>query len=256
MQTTTVDESSQEDLSPFQVSSRREIVGLLRSLGDSNQLIRMVVNNGTEAIVTSVLAVDDMSGIVVIDCAASSVRNALIAESGNISFETVHDNIRILFFADQVEECIYEDRPAFTMAIPASMIRLQRREYYRVSTPVANPVRCTIHIPHTKDEVATTVSVALQNVSGGGLAIVDDKGQLDPTVGRIYNDCRIDLPGGTLVVAALQIRNMQDIKKNNGKIVRRLGCLFVELPKPMMAAIQRYITKLEREQNARSAGSR
>lgn len=254
MQTPSTDNAAQEDLSPYQVHSRREILALLRNLQESNQLIRMVMNNGADAIVTSVLAVDDAAGIMVIDCASTPLLNEQIAESENISFETVLEHIRILFFSARIEECIYDGLPAFSMAIPASMIRLQRREYYRVLTPVANPVRCTIHIPQEEGAGIATVSVTLKNVSGGGLAIVDEQRQLDPTVGRIYRDCRIDLPGGTLVVATLQIRNIQEVRMSNGKVVRRLGCLFIELPKPMLAAVQRYITKLEREHNARTAG--
>jgi len=40
---------------------------------------------------------------------------------------------------------------------------------------------------------------------------------------------------------------VQDITLPNGKSIRRLGCLFVDLPKSMMNAVQRYITRLERE---------
>ena len=64
----------------------------------------------------------------------------------------------------------------------------------------------------------------------------------------------LDLPGGSLVVTTLQIRNSQEITLPNGKIIRRLGCLFVDMPKSMMGAVQRYITRLEREQNAKSTG--
>jgi hypothetical protein len=83
---------------------------------------------------------------------------------------------------------------------------------------------------------------------------VDEAKVLDNTVGRIYKNCRIALPGGTMIVANLEVRNSQDTTLVNGKTIRRMGCLFVDLPKPMMAAVQRYITKLEREQNAKSTG--
>jgi c-di-GMP-binding flagellar brake protein YcgR len=42
----------------------------------------------------------------------------------------------------------------------------------------------------------------------------------------------------------------------NGKRKRRLGLEFVGLPSSMLAAVQRYIMKLEREQNARKSGLR
>lgn len=244
-----------EDLSPYQVHSRREIISLLRSIGERNQLVRMLINGGTEAIVTSILKIDEATGTVLIDCAPSQYINQRIIESDNISFETVLEHIRILFFATKIDTCQFENLPAFRIQIPESLIRLQRREYYRVPTPVSNPLRCTIKIPQERaGELPTKVVVTLQNVSGGGIAIADEMKLLDNTIGRIYKDCQIDLPGGTPVIATLQIRNSMEITLTNGRTIRRLGCLFVDLPKAMLAAVQRYITKLERERNAKETG--
>lgn len=244
-----------EDVSPYQVHSRREIIGLLRSLQERNQLVSMQADGGAEAVVTSILEVDEEGGLVVIDRAPTNSINQRIVASDNVSFETVLDNIRILFFADRVRECLYENLPALYIPIPASLVRLQRREYYRVPTPVANPVRCTIRIP-SDDTVApgTTVVVALKDISGGGIAVVDEKKLLDNTIGRIYKDCRIDLPGGTVVTVDLQVRNSHDLSLSSGKSIRKLGCMFIDMSKPMMSAVQRYITKLERERNAKATG--
>ena len=243
-----------EDLGPYQVHSRREIITLLRNIGERNQLVRMVIKGGSESVVTSILKVDEANNTVIIDCAPSQSQNQRILESDNLSFETLLEHIRILFFATHVESCVYENLPAFSFTVPASLIRLQRREFYRVLTPVTNPVRCTIEVPSEIGEGSTTMVLTLQNVSGGGVGLVDEKKLLDNTIGRVYKDCRIDIPGGTPVVAMLQIRNSFELTLTNGKSIRRLGCLFIDLPKPMMAAVQRYITKLEREQNAKATG--
>jgi c-di-GMP-binding flagellar brake protein YcgR len=40
----------------------------------------------------------------------------------------------------------------------------------------------------------------------------------------------------------------------NNKTSRRLGCQFADISRANLAAVQRYITKLERERNARLAG--
>lgn len=245
-----------EDLSPYQVHSPREVISLLRGISDHKQLVRLLINGGSEAIVTSILHIDEASDSVILDCAQSGLANQRIIESDNLSFETVLDNIRILFFSTQAESCQFEDLPALRIAIPDSLIRLQRREHYRIPTPIANPLRCTIQIPHEANGITSKVVVPLQNVSGGGIAMIDEHHLLDNTVGRNYNDCQIDLPGGTLIVATLQIRNSQEITLPNGKTIRRLGCLFVALPQTMMTAVQRYITKLERERNARETGMR
>lgn len=250
----TIPENLSDDLSPYQVHSRREILTLLRNIGEQKQLINMLGNRGGAAIVTSILQVDEDTGAVVLDCAQREQINEQLLASDNISFETALEQIRILFFASQVEPCDFDGAPALRVALPATLIRLQRREFYRVPTPQVNPVSCSITIPQETSGELRAISVVLQNVSGGGIALIDEHGLLDKTVGKTYKNCRIDLPGGTLVVASLQVRNVQEIRLPNGKHVRRLGCLFVDLPHAMMAAIQRYITKLEREQNARTAG--
>lgn len=244
-----------EDVSPYQVHSRREIIGLLRSMQEHSQLVSMQAEGAAEAVVTSILEVDEEGGLVVIDRAPTNVLNQRIIESGNVSFETVLDNIRILFFADQVRECLYENLPALYIPIPASLVRLQRREFYRVPTPVASPVRCTIRIPPDDNTTTgTIVIVPLKDISGGGIAMIDEKKVLDNTLGRVYKDCRIDLPGGTIVTTDLQIRNSHDLTLTSGKSIRKIGCMFVDIPKSMLAAVQRYITKLERERNAKATG--
>ncbi len=245
---------TQSDLSPYQVHSRREIVKLLRSLAEQRQMINMVANQGDAAIVTSILEVDEDGGAVIIDCAQREQINARMLASDNLSFETALEQIRIVFFANAVEACLHDDAPALRIALPHNMIRLQRREFYRVPTPLVNPAYCTISIPDQGNAGAQTIRMSLQNVSGGGVAVIDEHGVLDATIGQIYRHCQIDLPGGTLVVASLQLRNVQELRLPNGKHVRRIGCLFVDLPHAVLAAIQRYIAKLEREQNARAAG--
>ncbi|TCS39188.1 c-di-GMP-binding flagellar brake protein YcgR [Paucimonas lemoignei] len=246
------DSPREEELSPFKVHSRREILALLRSLEQQRQLITLTVNGSAEAVITSVVGVDEDTGTLYIDCATDPAMNRRVTESENLSFETVLDRIRIMFFAGEAKQCTYGEHPALAVPIPEFIIRLQRREHYRVPTPITNPVRCTIPIQH---ELGTeTVTLILQNVSGGGIALVDEKKSLDPTFGTVYRDCKIHLPGNTVVVTALQVRNCQDITLPTGKSVRRIGCLFIELPPAMLSAIQRYITKLEREQNAKRAG--
>lgn len=243
-----------EDLNPYRLHSRREIVALLRTIAEQKQVLNMLANRDSTAIVTTILDVDDVAGTLVIDCAQREYMNESILSSDNISFETALEQVRILFFVDRIEQCMHEDAPALKLDLPQSMIRLQRREYYRVPTVAGAPVSCTITIPQSGPGEARAVSLVLQNVSGGGIALIDSQGLLDPTIGRIYRNCRIDLPGGTLVVTSLELRNAQQVRLPNGQSANRLGCLFIDLPHAMLAAVQRYIAKLEREQNARAAG--
>jgi c-di-GMP-binding flagellar brake protein YcgR len=243
------------DLDPYRVFARREIVSVLRGIGAQNQFVRMIFDDGADSVVTSILDVDEESGSVVIDVAPEEEQNRRIAASTDLAFDTSLDHIRIAFFGTQAELCEYDGLPAFRMDIPDSLIRLQRREFYRVATPVASPVRCTFFVAGAdKTAASKTVVLPLKNISNGGIAVMDFAAQLtDTDTGRIYRDCRIDFPGSPVTVS-LEIRNTSETALQNGKIARRIGCRFSDMSNQVQATVQRYILKLEREQNAKSTG--
>ncbi|MFZ6872721.1 flagellar brake protein [Undibacterium sp. Di27W] len=243
-----------ENQSPFQVDSRREIIGLLRGLKDSKQLISMLINNGSEVFITSILDVDDNSNLVIIDSAPGQLANQRIVEAPRVSFEGLLDKISIQFSASNLERIIFEDRPALQLTIPTNMIRLQRREYYRINTPLSNPIRALI--PVQMDDRQETLKLALVDISCGGIAILDERKVLDSTIGIIYEHCKLELPTIGLVDLVLQVRNSQDLILLNGKSNRRLGCQFINMSNGVLASIQRYIMKLERERNAKLTGIR
>ena len=55
-------------------------------------------------------------------------------------------------------------------------------------------------------------------------------------------------------MTTLQIRNSVELTLLTHKTNRRLGCHFTDISRANLAMVQRYITKLERERNARIAG--
>lgn len=240
-----------ENWHDFEVESRREIFALLRGIGEKNQLIRMLIQGESDVCVTSILDVDEAGNAVYLDCSIDQEQNKRILASRRLSFETTLDKVRILFAADQIEATTYEGNPAFKIPFPETLIRLQRREYYRIATPVTNPVRVQIALPA---ELGGPTTFPLADISCGGIAILDNKMILGDAIGKNFAECRIDLPEIGQVSTALQVRNSLDLTLLNNKTNRRLGCEFVNIPRGMLAYVQRYITKLERERNARIAG--
>ncbi len=241
-----------ENWHDFEVASRKEIIALLRAIGEKNQLIRMLVHGEGDVCVTSVLEVDPDNNVVILDRSINQEQNGRILLAKNVSFETTLDKIRILFAAESVTEAAYRNGAAFKIALPATLVRLQRREFYRMNTPVSNPVRAVLALPPELGGGSNPFPLA--DISCGGVAILDNKLLLGECMGKEFPGCRIDLPDIGAVITTLQVRNMLDMTLLNNKSNRRLGCEFVDIPRPMLALVQRYITKLERERNARVAG--
>jgi c-di-GMP-binding flagellar brake protein YcgR len=247
-----ITEAEIEKWHDYEVASRREIVALLRQISEKNQLLRMLIKGESDVCVTSLLHVDPDSDTLVLDRSINREQNERIVAAPKVMCETSLDKIRILFRLEDLGTINWEGSGALRAAIPPTLIRLQRREYYRMPTPVTNPVRVTVPLP--AELGGGTAVFPLADISCGGVAVLDHKLQLSTTIGDSYPNCRIELPEIGPVTTTLQIRNSQDVELLNHKTNRRIGCQFIDISRANLAGVQRYITKLERERNARLAG--
>ena len=247
-----MDEAELEDWHDYEVASRREIVSLLRQIGEHNQLIRLLIRGEADVCVTSILAVDEDSNTIVLDRSVDPAQNQRMTGATRAKCETTLDKIRILFGAANLASTTWQGAPALRADIPPSLIRLQRREYYRMATPVTNPVRALIPVP--VDAGGGMGVFPLHDISVGGIALLDARLQLGTAVGRVIEGCRIELPEIGPIATSLEIRNSLDLTLLNHKTTRRLGLQFADISRGGLAAVQRYITKLERERNAKLAG--
>ena len=241
-----------ENWHDYEVESRREIIALLRQIGEKHQLVRMLVKGEADVCVTTVLDVDEDSNTMVLDRSIERMQNERIVEAGKVRCETTLDKIRILFGADNLRPTLFDGEAALRADIPPSLIRLQRREYYRMETPVSNPVRAILPLP--PELGAGTDVFPLHDISCGGIAVLDNKLQLGTTIGTRLPNCRIELPEIGPVTVTLEVRNSLDLTLLNNKTNRRIGLQFVDISRGGAGGVQRYITKLERERNARLAG--
>ncbi|MEA5097651.1 MAG: PilZ domain-containing protein, partial [Burkholderiaceae bacterium] len=150
----------------------------------------------------------------------------------------------------RLEGSLHDGKNAFRFNIPSSLIRLQRRENYRIRTP-----RTSVHIP-LEGEAGEQRSVItyMYDISVGGICMLDELMQLDDAYGRLYENCRITLSDRSVIVANLLVRNSQESTLPNGRKFRRIGCQFEGMSNQTRVNVQRYITNLEREQNARGMG--
>ena len=238
-----------ENWHDYTVESRREIIALLRGIREKKQLVRLAVMGESDVCVTSVLEVDPDTDSVLLDCSVDRSQNRRMVEAKRVAFESTLDKIRIMFNSETLTETTHDERPALRMDIPESLIRLQRREFYRMETPVGNPVKVSV-----RTNEGETYVLPLADISCGGIAILDNLHQLGDDNRQTFEHCVIEVPDIGNVTTSLQVRNHIEINLLNGKTSRRVGCQFVNISRGNLAAVQKYITKLERERNARLAG--
>lgn len=228
------------DWHEFAVTARREIEALLRNI--CAQKSRILILAGGQPI-TLVTAVACDGATLILDRALTGEQNRSIMQAGIVTFETTLDNIRIVFDTNRMREVDYQGLPAFALDVPDRMIRLQRREFYRVATPVIYPVLVSIALPKAADVEPITFSLA--DISCGGICLLDNQLALGANVGRVYTRCRIELPDVGVVTTGLQVRNTATTTLLNNRTNSRFGCQFVDISRTHLSMVQRYVTKRE-----------
>jgi c-di-GMP-binding flagellar brake protein YcgR len=245
----TVDLLPADEFGQYLLHSRSEILFILRALNDSKALITLHFDGGKGLLPTAILAADEDA--VILDTSQDEELNSRVLGADHVVCSAMQDKIRIQFKLRGLRQATDDGRPAFAAPLPDELLRLQRREYYRLSTPLAQPIKCQIPISSGEHHYVEAVVV---DISGGGLALMAPPEGVQFGPGMEFPNCRVDLPGVGTVVTSLRIRSVFDMRMRNGSISKRAGCQFDDLPGSMLTLIQRYIIRVERERKARETG--
>ena len=242
------------DPSKYLIYSRLEIASILSTLYTAGTLITAYIDGGNDFILTSVAGVNTERNLLFFDFGADDDANRRALAARKITFVTVHERIRIQFVAHSLRSARLEDRAVFALAIPDSLLRLQRREYFRIDTPLVKPLKCII--PPQRGRYRAPPEVTIVDISCGGISLIDAAEPALVETGAVFRDCRIALPELGEVKTGIAIRSTYDVSHRSGAVHRRAGCEFVGMSERDRALIQRYINRLERERSNRSAARR
>ena len=232
------------DNEAFQIHSRLEIIALLLELQDTGTLVTAYFDQGKSFFVTSVLSVNPDFEELILDIGHDLQSGEPILRSSSITLVAILDHVKLQFDAPNAEATAFEEKPAFRVRLPASVLRLQRRDDFRAQAQIASPPLC--HIP-IKSRPGQTQAVRIADISCGGLCIVSRPETLELLPAMILRGCRIELPRIDTIDVTLEVRNASDYPDAGGLMARRYGCRFVSLPGTEVTQIRRYIHLVERE---------
>lgn len=230
--------------------SRNEILHVLKSLIEHVSQVT-VFFGANNLLLTSVIEADE-NGLV-LDYGASTEMNRKAQEATKLFCVTNLAKVKVQFILRGLTKIEHQERPAFRAKLPDSLLRLQRREFYRLTMPVTRPLKCLMPMPQA-DGTTKAVEADVMDISGGGLAIIAPPEGIPLLEGAEIPHCRIELPEVGTINATLRICTLFEITLRSGARLKRSGCQFINLSSSMQAMIQRYILKVERERNAREAG--
>jgi c-di-GMP-binding flagellar brake protein YcgR len=230
-------------LARYTLHSRTEILFQLRAIQKRKLLVNLDLQDSRQIVVTSVLAVNETNNTLILDSARGDALNHELMSGKGAEFITQLDGVSISFATGPVTLCEYEKLPALRMALPKSLVRLQRREHFRVPMPIAHPVKCMV--PSLSEEDSEPITTHIVDIGCGGVALTDTTGRLGIETSRMLLGCRLLLPETDVVSSTLEVRNSAQIRLANGAFQTRLGCKFIDLPNDMAAKLQRFVMAIE-----------
>lgn len=230
----------------YQISSKREIVALLSAVMKDHVGMSIRLDHMEDTIDTSILRMDD--DVMFIKAAADPLVNKALLESSNAAFVANPRNALIKFSAHQIQR-VGTDLLALKLDIPDQIVRIQRREFFRIDVPPQSALGCKISFTGA-DGQSNLIRAGIDNISAGGIGMTDRSGSLPLALNAVHDDCQLELNTSNAPRVRLKTRSVNKKEQGDGKVVHHFGCEFVETPRAALASIQRFIMQLEREVNA------
>ena len=237
----TIEQFHDGEESKFLIQSPREIQLILCAISQKKIPAVIYFNAEQNFIKTRILTANEKG--IWVDVGPDAAENNLLLNSDDIILVTQHQQAKVQFNCHQLELAVYASHPAFFFPLPQSMLRIQRRDSFRLPIPADAPLKCRI-----SPKLASSpepVEITLMDISVGGIALVCREQNVNLQAGEIYPDCRIELPGLGTLVATVQVKNLFDITSSTGNVTKHAGCEFVQLDGKMSMLLQRYIALMQ-----------
>ena len=241
----TIERLPEHQESECRISSARQIQSLLRNIVEEGSRAALYCDGTKEFIMTSLLDVGDKGFWV--EQGTDAPKNQRIAASKKITLVSSLGQVKIQLSADSIRAATHQGYPAFYLPFPASLYRIQRREYFRLAIPLSERLRCVV--PINKPQPGDKVELPIMDISGGGIRLSCAEEGVEFVIGQNYAGCQIDLPEVGKIEAALRVKNVVSVSPKPGQTISRIGCEFMKLDSASGVLLQRYVTKMQRMKN-------
>jgi len=149
------------------------------------------------------------------------------------------NGVPVQFLCGQPQQQWFHGAPAFCSALPTTLYRVQRRNAFRVGTPIGDPFICAAKLPRVGK---IDFDISDLSLTGVGLRSTNPELAAVP-VGAIVRSAVLDFRKQGKMTVDLQISYLQKIQGNSN--LYRVGCCLIDFPKVKEPDLQRLITYFE-----------
>lgn len=237
----------------FILHHAREISKTLDDLCQHQVPLNIVYDNAQAPYPTTIIAVDEKNKAVYLDISLDVELNASLLASKHLLL-TKEDGLQVKWQCNKAVAANFKGSPAIKLELPTALLRLQRRDYFRLQTPVLSPVYC--QLPLTDAHALGTkldqfedgmLELSLTDIGLGGVgAIVQGGAELALTRGSSFERCKISFPDVGVISVTLTLCYEVAVQLPDGSIAQRVGLQYMDMSRDDQDLIQRYMRGIER----------
>lgn len=236
-----IERLSEEQEKECRIISARQIQSILRNISETSSRVALYYDGSQDFIMTSLLGVGDKGFWV--EQSTDMSKNRHITENKKITLVSSHNQVKIQFLVNAIRAVTHQGYPAFYLPFPASLYRIQRREYYRATIPHSERLRCII--PVNQPQPGDRLEAPVLDIGGGGIRLSCAEDGIEFVLGQIYTGCQIDLPEVGEISVTLIVKSMVSLSPKPGQTIKRVGCEFKDLDNASSVLLQHYVTKIQ-----------
>ena len=222
----------------------RQIAIYLRNLAARGDFV--TIEFGGKQMASQLLDVDAAGATFIFDRGSNEEQNQALLGAAKLVFRGSPEGVRIEFDSGAPSETVFEGRPAFRLPFPEVVFCVQRREYFRVETPIVEPYVASGKLPDGE-----TFRCEVHDLSLGGVALKTHKPRISELeIGCTLEDVKLNFGVFGQLSIDLQLVSPRFIVTAKGDRLYIVGFKFPDLPGNAERTLQRLITHLEGKRRA------
>jgi flagellar brake protein len=227
----------------FHVTGTLPIAFLLVGYARTKDQFTVSFGGGQEMMLTTLLEAQPAGDRLIFDCSGSAEINRRFIESDHNVFAGRPNGIHVQFTTGRAMEVVFEGGKAFSVSLPKHVVRLQRRDTFRIETPRGRQLQFFGRLTGGK-----LLNFPAHDISVAGLGMMTLALQDVLSPGDRLENCHFALPEDEHeLFFSATIRHFTAQVGRAGQQQWRIGLHFEDMPRVEENRIQRYIAKVERE---------
>jgi c-di-GMP-binding flagellar brake protein YcgR len=236
--------------SPFLIQGPEKIIHHLYTVLKNKCLLTVYFGDNDDSFITTILDIDIKNNLLIFYHSPKEDAIEQLLNSSKITFKTRCLGVEVTFDTMRLEKIQHQGVSAFAVPIPASILWMERREFYRVKLPVLKSSYCRLTL---KDQ--EPINFKLYDISLGGFSILADSKEVsdlsktpDPMVlYTSFEQCKLILADTGEGTISFDIRNKYIINPENSNRMEKIGCKFTRIAPAFENTIQRCMQQIEIE---------